>query len=713
MKNSFIEIHDQLIENIKQYSANGNYELIDKAFWFGFEAHQDQTRRSGEPYFTHCINAAEILVELRMDETTIAACLLHDVVEDTGVTFEDVEEQFGIEIAHLVDGVTKISELVFKKSENEQAENFRKLVLSMATDFRVIMIKFADRLHNMRTLQYLSQKRQIRIAQETLDIYAPLAYRFGIASFGRQYEDLCLKYLDPQAYRNLDEKISEKWQERIKHIEKMEGPIKEEMNKLGIPCTILGRPKSYYSVYRKMKVQEIPFEEVYDLLAMRIIVDRKEGCYAAVGVVHTLFTPVQERFKDYIATPKSNGYQSIHTTIMGPSGRMIEVQLRTRAMDYTADLGIAAHWLYKSEHSDEDLDKQLVWVKQFVDWESEDSDPNEFMKSFRYNLIQNEIFVFTPKGRLINLPEKATPVDFAFAVHSEVGLHCIGAKVNSKVVPLNTSLENGDEVEILTSSNPNPQEYWISFLITARARTQIRKWLNDNRKVQHEELGKEMLSKELEKYELSFDDMTEEIASTKSGYSGLRMVLGAVGRQEIQAEEIVKRLFPKAFKKEKRSFLQRIPNILRKHDKEKPIIDIHGDYPLVIELSECCMPIPGDKIIGFLDEEKNVKVHRVKCKSIPKIISSENYNVNVNWSESNGNVFPTCIQISGKDRKHFLRDMASEISKSEINITGMHIEVQGMIAICDVKLDVENIEQLNQVMDKLSKVKGINKVKRI
>ncbi len=713
MNDTFEKKRKQLTDNIRQYSTNGNIELIDRAFWFGYEAHQDQTRRSGEPYFTHCISAAEILIGLKMDETTIAACLLHDVVEDTGVTFRDVEEKFGGEIARLVDGVTKISELVFKKSENEQAENFRKLILSMATDFRVIMIKFADRLHNMRTLQFLSQKRQVRIAQETLDIYAPLAYRFGIASFGRQYEDLCLKYLDPQAYSRLDEKISEKWQERMKHIEVMENPINDEMNKLGIECNILGRPKSYYSVYRKMKEQEIPFEEVYDLLAMRIIVEKKEECYAAVGVVHTLFTPVQERFKDYIATPKSNGYQSIHTTIMGPSGRMIEVQIRTRTMDYTADLGIAAHWLYKSEHSDEDLDKQLVWVKQFVDWESDDSDPAEFLTSFRFNLIHNEIFVFTPKGRLINLPEKATPVDFAFAVHTEIGLHCIGAKVNSKVVPLNTSLENGDEVEIFTSTNPNPQEYWISFLITARARTQIRKWLNDNRKVQHENLGKELLTKELTKYDLSLGDISEEIASSRSGFSSLKMVLGAIGRQEIPAEEIVKRLFPKAFKTEKRSFLQRIPNILKKLDKEKPIIDVHGDYPLVIELSECCRPIPGDKIIGFLDESKNVKVHRVKCKSIPKIISGEINNVNVHWSESNGSVFPASIQISGKDRKHFLRDMATEISKTDINIIGMHIEVQGMIAICDVKLDVENIDQLTRVMDKLAKVKGINKVKRI
>ncbi|MFC1564514.1 RelA/SpoT family protein [candidate division KSB1 bacterium] len=713
MREELQKKYDQLIGNIKGYSPNGNLDLIEKAFWFGFDAHKDQTRRSGEPYFTHCISAAEILAGLKMDETTIAACLLHDVVEDTGVTNQDVEEKFGLEIAQLVDGVTKISELVFKKSESEQAENFRKLVLSMANDFRVIMIKFADRLHNMRTLQYLSQKRQVRIAQETLEIYAPLAYRFGIASFGRQYEDLSLKYLDPKTYRYLDEKISEKWQERMKNIEEMKTPILGEMEKLGIPCTIIGRPKSYYSVYHKMKIQEIPFEEIYDLLAMRILVEKKENCYAAVGVIHTLFTPVQERFKDYIATPKSNGYQSIHTTIMGLSGRMIEVQIRTKGMDYIADLGIAAHWLYKSDYSDGELDKQLVWVRQFVDWERDDTDPNEFMRSFKFDLFKNEIFVFTPKGRLINLPEKATPVDFAFAVHSEVGLHCIGAKVNSRVVPLNTTLQNGDEVEVLTSSKPNPQEYWISFLITSRARTQIRKWLNENRKIQHENLGKELLVKKLIKFELDYDDLHEESVSLRSGYSNLKMVLGAIGRQEVKAEEIIKRLFPRAFKDEKKSFLKRLPDILKKVDKEKPIIEIHGDYPLVIELSECCMPIPGDKIIGFLDDDRNVKVHRIKCKSIPSIISDTNQNVNVNWSEANGKAFPASIQISGKDRKHFLRDMAGEISKLDINITGMHIEVQGMIAICDVKLDVENIDQLNEIMEKLSKVKGINKVKRL
>ncbi|MFC1561448.1 RelA/SpoT family protein [candidate division KSB1 bacterium] len=714
MKKVFSKKYSALVRQINKYMPeNGQLTLLKKAFWFGFDAHKDQVRRSGDPYFIHCVEAANILIDLKMDVTTIAAGLLHDVVEDTGVTIDEVKQEFGDDIAMLVDGVTKIADLRYKESEVIQAENFRKILLSMARDIRVIMIKFSDRLHNMRTLEYLPAKKQIWIARETLDVYAPLAHRFGIARLGWQLEDLALKFLDVDAYNFLNTKIKEIWPEQMRYIEAMKRPIRKEMVKLNVPCSIVGRPKSFYSIYKKMKNRDIPLEDIYDLLAMRIITESVKDCYAAVGVIHTHFTPVADRFKDYIATPKSNGYQSIHTTVINPEGRMLEVQIRTKSMDYIAEMGIAAHWSYKTESDKSDLDEQLGWVRQFIDWNIEDADPAEFMQSFKFDLFQNEIFVFTPRGKLIQLPINATPIDFAFAVHSEVGMHCIGAKVNSKVVQMNMILQNGDEVEILTSTKPNPQEYWMAFAVTARAQSQIKKWFRDNKKLQYEQLGREMLEKEFLHYGLALNDLDTDLIRQRSGFKNLEMLYQALAKQEITPVEIVKRVNPDVIPKSKSSLLTRLPRIWKKESKETPSIVINGAYPLVVELSRCCMPVPGDTIVGFYNENNEVVVHRSRCSKLPQTGANGKTGIKVEWAPELGDkVFPAKITVSGIDRMHLLRDIAVEISTLDINLLAIHIEIKDSVASCSITLEVKNTRQLQTVNQRISKIKGIQRVKR-
>lgn len=713
IKSQFKEKLRELVNKISDYNPDTKVSKIKKAFWFGYDAHINQKRRSGDPYFSHCVEAALNLTEFRMDETTISACLLHDVVEDTGINLEDIKKKFGITIATLVDGVTKISDLDYKKSENKEAESFRKLVLYMARDIRVIMIKFADRLHNMHTLEHLSRKQQVIIAQETQDIYAPLAFRFGIAKLGWQLEDLALKYLEPKIFKSIDKKVVHKWDERMSQIDEMKKTIEASLDKLGIKCKIYGRPKSYYSIYKKMEEKKVSFDGIFDLLAMRIIVHSKEDCYAAVGSVHTHYTPVIDRFKDFIATPKNNGYQSIHTTVHTPRQKMLEIQIRTESMNRTADLGIAAHWLYKAKFSDRELNKKLGWIKEVIDWDSDNPDPKHFMETFAFDLSNKEILVSTPKGKLISLPELATPVDFAFAVHTEVGFSCIGVKVNSIVVPLNSQLITGDDVEILTSNKQNPQENWLSFAVTSKAITQIKKWINENTKLQQEAMGYDILSNEFDKNNLNLSELDSELIKLKSGYSDLQMVLGAIGRYEVTAEKIVKRLYPNIIKKNKISFLKRIPEILKRSEKENISIKIQGDLPLVIKLASCCMPIPGDKIAGFLESDNSVKVHRAKCKKIPHTVGQNIKNINVKWSDTDKKAYPVKIQVTGEDRKHFLKDMAVVISSMNIYIIAIHIEVHDILAVCDITMEIPDTNELKQVITNIESVKGIQKAKRI
>ena len=709
MKKAFQTQYNELADTISAYIQNGKITLIEKAFRFGLEAHKDQYRMSGEPYFNHCIAAANILAGFKMDVITVAAGLLHDIVEDTGVSLSEINNEFGDDIAHLVDGVTKIADLKFGKSEIKQAENFRKIVLAMAKDIRVIMIKFADRLHNMQTLQFLPVRKQKMIAQETLDVYAPLAHRFGIARLGWELEDLAFKYLYPRKYSYLNKKIVEKCHDTMEQIEKMKAPIHEKLNSLKIPREIVGRQKSHYSIYRKMIDQNIPIEEIYDLLALRIITKKQKDCYLIMYAIHSLFSPASDRIKDYIATPKSNGYRSLHTTVKNPGGDWVEVQIRTKDMDFTAEMGIAAHWQYKSKQIGHQVNEQLLWVRQFLDWNKGNSDPSEFMRSFKFDLYKDEIFTFSPKGRLINLPVNATPVDFAFAVHTEVGLHCIGAKVNSRVVPLYSILEDGDEVEIITTTNPNLKENWVTFVVTSRARTYIKKWLRENKILQYRNLGKELLQNELAGSGSTLDKLDNTSLIQQSGYSSLQSLLQAIGAQAISLEEVVKRLELQTCNQRNGAEQARRAS---GHSTSETVITIGRDYPLVIELSACCTPIPYEKIIGIHKRDTGVTIHRMKCPDIPKSLSRSEQWVQVTWGSNKDRFYRASMKINAADRKHMLRDIVLVISKLDINITKIHVEVEDISAVCDLSIEVRDKDQLKNVITAISKVKGIQHINR-
>ncbi len=711
MKKTFQKKYDVLVRTLDSYIPNGNSQLLEKAFWYGFKAHKDQFRRSGEPYFSHCVAAAEILAEFKMDVTTIIASLLHDTVEDTGISLSELKSEFGKDIAHLVDGVTKIGDLKFQKTELKQAENFKKIVLAMAKDIRVIMIKFADRLHNMQTLHYLPAKNRKKIAQETLDVYAPLAHRFGMAKLSWQLEDLSFKYVYPRKYSYIEKKISQKWADRIEQIEKMKKPISEKLTSLNLPFKIVGRPKSYYSIYQKMVEQGIHIDDVYDLIALRIITDQQQDCYLIMYAIHSLYSPASDQIKDYIATPKSNGYRSLHTTVKIPGSDWVEVQIRTSDMDYTDEMGIAAHWKYKSKWTAMDVDDNIVWVQQFVDGNTDDTDASEFMHSFKFDLVKDEVIVFTPKGRLINLPVNSTPVDFAFEVHTEIGLHCIGAKVNSRVVPLYSVLKNGDEVEILTVSKPNIKENWTSFVVTSRARSHINKWLRENKRTQFLEFGKKVLSDELTALKIAPDKIfNDENLIKKTGYNSLNALLKAVAGQDVSTQEVLKRLDvyqdDKKIKKTDRSAQY------SEVASSDTVVSIGGDYPLVIEMCPCCTPIPFDKTIGVQQKRKGVTIHRLDCSKLPKELSKNEQWIHSLWDSNQSRLYSASIKISAADRKHLLRDVIMVISRLDININRAFIESRDLSAMCELSIEVKDSEELETVVDEIMKVRDVQRVTR-
>ncbi|MFQ6094198.1 MAG: RelA/SpoT family protein, partial [bacterium] len=529
-----------LLDEVKSYTRTADLDFITHAYRFSEMAHKNQSRRSGRPYMDHCVEAARILAGLHLDSATIAAGLLHDVVEDTKITIEQVREEFGEEIAGLVDGVTKIGGLTFQSREEQQAENFRKMLLSMAKDIRVILIKFADRLHNMRTLEHLSPKKAKEIALETLDVYAPLAHRFGISRIKWELEDLSLKYIHPRAYQELEAKITETRQEREQYIKEVEKPLVKELKKAGVKANIYGRAKHFYSVYEKMNRRNVPFEEIQDLLAIRVIVSTVQDCYHALGVVHSLYTPVQDRFDDYIATPKSNMYQSLHTTVVGPRGKMVEIQIRTREMHRIAEEGIAAHWRYKEGKEKEDeLDQHMRWLRQLIDWQVETPDPREFLESLKIDLFQDEAFVFTPKGDLFRLPKGSTPIDFGFAVHTDIGLHCSGARVNGKFVPLSTPLRSGDTVEIITSPSQKPNQDWLNIVKTPRAKSKIRGWLREQLHEQSVKLGEEILERELKKHRIKKRPKEELLGIAQDfGFFDLSGLYAALGSGDLSGLQV-------------------------------------------------------------------------------------------------------------------------------------------------------------------------------
>ncbi|MGB1718841.1 MAG: RelA/SpoT family protein, partial [Candidatus Latescibacterota bacterium] len=640
--------------------------------------------------------------QLRMDDTTVAAGLLHDVIEDTSATYKDVSSQFGHKIADLIDGVTKIDRFTYESREERQAETYRKMLLSMVKDIRVILIKLVDRLHNMRTLDYIGADAQERIARETVEVYAPLAHRFGLARIRWELEDRSLKFLHPEVYSELREKVSMKRREREDYIEEFKKPIEIDLHKSSIEAEIGGRPKNFFSIYNKMKARGKPFEEIYDLLAVRIIVDSMRECYQTLGLVHAIYRPIPERIKDYISMPKSNMYQSLHTSVIGPRGLPVEVQIRTRDMHHTAEIGIAAHWRYKAEDkAPSDLDQHMSWLRQIIDMQQEASDPEEFLENLKIELFQDEIFVFTPQGDLHQFPKGATPIDFAFNIHTDIGMHCLTAKVNGQVVPLSTRLSSGDTVEIVTSSHQSPSRSWLDSVQTVKARQSIRRWLKDEQHAHSVRLGQELLDRELKRFPdvaVKYDLTT---IANELGLPDTEYLYAALGSGDLSVGRLIGRLFPQQPKQSKS----------RKQDKRG--IRIQGMNDLMITFGKCCTPIPGDMIVGLITRGRGVTVHRTDCPNIGQISEEPERILQVNWDMENDQAFTVQLRVRSHDRKFLLSDISKALGDSGCNIQSATTRTLGQIAEQDFWVDVVDITHLQQAMEKANKIEGVLEVLRI
>jgi guanosine-3',5'-bis(diphosphate) 3'-pyrophosphohydrolase len=700
----------EFIIGVEAFNANIDIPLVRRAYEFSAEAHSGQYRMSRKPYLEHCLEVAFILAEQHLDSATIAAGLLHDVVEDTDVTIERVKNVFGEEIAELVDGVTKIGELKFQSLEEEQAEYFRKMLLSMAKDIRVIIIKLADRLHNMRTLDSLDRKKQLRIARETREVYAPLAHRFGMARIKWELEDLSLKFIDSEAYDELVRKINARREDREAYIREITEPLERELKKAEINAEIAGRAKHFDSIYRKMKKRNKPFEEIFDLFAIRIIVDTEGECYHTLGIVHTLWMPVADRFRDYIALPKSNMYRSLHTTVIGPRGKMVEIQIRTHEMHRTADYGIAAHWLYKEgKLKPDESDKHMGWLRDVLEWQKDLTNPSEFLEYLKIDLFRDDIFVFTPKGELKQLPKGSTPLDFAYAVHSDVGQHCIGAKVDGKMVPLDTVLSSGQEVEVLTSSQQNPSQDWLKIVKSSRARSKIRHWLKQKRYEESISLGTVIFERELKKRHMKppseheFSDLAMAL-----NFHDSEAMLSALGDGNISVKHIFTKLAPEE-KEIKPSFIEKFVDKARGSAKG---IRIGGMGNMMFHFARCCQPVPGEDIVGFVTRGRGVSIHRADCPNALQLKTEDERSVEVKWDAAKEQSFMVKLEVLVEDRKNVLRDITQAISDADTNVRGAEIKGGDTTASGNFIVEVKNVTHLNKTLKKMRKVKGVIQVER-
>jgi len=705
-----------LLEDLDRAGVDIDQDVVRDAFDLANEAHRTQRRRSGEPYVTHPIAVARILVELlekRTDSVILSAALLHDVVEDTGSRLEDLTRRFGEEVATLVDGVTKIEGLQFSSTEAEQVENFRKMLLSMAMDVRVILIKLADRLHNMRTLDYLPRDRQEAIARETRDIYAPLAHRLGIGRIKWELEDLALKYLDLKAYRELARLVTEKRTEREAVVEEVLAPLKEVLAAEGLDAEISGRPKHFDSIYRKMKQQNRPLDAIYDLIGVRIITTSKAACYQALGVVHDLYKPVPERFKDYIATPKSNLYQSLHTTVIGPGGRFVEVQIRTQEMHRIAEFGIAAHYSYKEGRAPErELDEKLGGlVGGTLEW-TDGADPEEYMDFLRTSLYQDEVFVFTPKGDLRQLPKGATVLDFAFLIHTQVGMHTVGARVNGRLVPLRHELKNGDTVEVVTQPSAHPAESWLTIVKTSRARQKIRHWLKEQRREDSIALGREMLARELKRSRRPVHPDRELVNVAQSfGIESGEGLLAALGQGDLSVLSVVQRLHPDLRDEPtpRKSPFTRLKEMAQRSPEG---IQIQGMGNLMIRLAKCCQPVPGEQIVGMVTRGRGLSVHRVDCPNVFEDRVPAERRVELSWDVPDTRAFVVKLLVFGDDRKGMLADLAQAVAEAGTNIVNADIRAVDGDARGTFLVEVNNLSHLQHVIKAMGRVKGVRAVER-
>ena len=725
-----LTIYD-VITKKKETSRRVDTKLIMKAFNFANEKHKNQKRGSGEPYIIHPINVAYILAEIGLDDSTICAALLHDVVEDTDTTHEDLVQNFGTEIADMVQGVTKLGNIQFATIEETQVENYRRMFLAMGKDIRVILIKLADRLHNMRTLKYIKRERQIANAKETLDLYAPLANRLGLYSIKAELEDLGFKYLYPDEFHELVESINKKKDERLKFIDKIMADIRIQLKKQRIDAEVTGRAKHLYSIYRKMKRDNSTIDQIYDLFAMRIIVNSVKDCYAALGVVHEMYSPMPGRFKDYIAVPKPNMYQSIHTTLLGEKGTPFEVQIRTWDMHRIAEFGIAAHWAYKEANflgrgkkNVVVTEDKLAWLRESLEWQQEMQDPEQFLNNLKTELFEDEVYVFTPKGAIKVLPKGATPIDFAYIIHAEIGNHMTGCKINSKMMPIITELKSGDIVEIITSENSKgPSLDWLKFVKSTSARNKINNWFKKEKKSENVEKGKELIEKEVKRVGLSYEKLfkSEYINAmlNRYRYKDLDEMYLAVGFGANTATKVIARMLieyrkdnPEEDLEEKLEELSKERSNKKNKTSNNGII-VKGIDNCLVRFSKCCNPLPGDEIIGYITKGRGVSVHRKDCVNVKELIKEENRIIDVYWENEEKASYNVDIEIEANDRMGLLSDILKSIASSKVNILAVNTKTgKDRIAIIYITLETKNLDELNGVLKGIRKVDSVYEVRR-
>jgi GTP pyrophosphokinase len=705
-----------IIENIKEYNPEADIEMIERAYVYSARVHKGQLRRTGEPYLVHPLEVSWILTQFKLGESSIVAGLLHDTLEDTYARKEEIEENFGKEITELVEGVTKISKMTFPSQEERQVENIRKMILATSKDIRILLIKLADRLHNMRTLEFLPEEKQLSIAQETLEIYAPLSNRMGIFKIRSELEDLSLRFLKRDVYKELVDKVNSVSKERTEYIEKGANIIQDKLSQFNLNCKVTGRPKHYYSIYQKMLRQEIAFEAIYDLIAFRIIVDSLKECYEVLGIIHSSWKPVPGRFKDFIALPKANGYQSLHTIVIGPFGERIEIQIRTKEMHRIAELGIAAHWKYKEEKPDEEkTDHHIAWVRELLEWQQNLKDPREFLDMVRIDLFPEAIFLFTPRGDIKELPRGATPIDFAYNVHTEIGHHCVGAKANGRIVPLNKQLKSGDMVEILTNPNQNPSKDWLKFIKTSRARSRINNWIKTEEKIRSIAKGKSICAKEFRRHNLNFNKIKKQdfIKYLKEwGLNDFDELLASIGFGKTPVKKILNKFIPKSeIKEEKIKIKPTKKEIINKSETKNGVI-IKGIKEMMIRYGNCCNPLPGDEIVGYITRGRGVTIHTKMCPYLKE--ADEERKVEALWNKKTKLTQIIKLKIYSLDRKGLLANITSTISKYGINIKKFEgSTINGNKAINNFELEIINIDQLIEVMDALKGLKGILSVDRV
>ena len=715
---------DSLIELVKKNNPDADTELILKAYHLADGAHKDQKRLSGEAYIIHPVSVAYILAEYKMDTETIVAAILHDVIEDTSYTYDDIKEMFNEQVADLVEGVTKIGKIEYQSKEESQAENLRKMVLAMSKDIRVILIKLVDRLHNMRTLEYMKESKQIEKSRETLDIYAPIANRLGIQTIKAELEDLALKYLDPDGYYDLVKKVKMKKQSREEYINKVIKILEKKIDEVGIEAKIYGRSKHFYSIYRKMKAQNRNFDEIYDLIAVRVIVDSVKDCYGVLGIVHTQWKPIPGRFKDYIAMPKPNMYQSIHTTVIGPNGDPFEIQIRNKEMHETAEYGIAAHWKYKEGITDSNnkelrYENKMSWLRQILEWQKELDNANDLVETIKVDLLNEEVYVFTPQGKVVELPMGSCPLDFAYRIHSDVGNSCVGAKVNGKIVPLNYTLNNGDIVEIMTSKNSNgPSRDWLNFTKSAHARNKIRQYFKKEEKEENIAKGKTMLEREIKREGLQDAKLLStselEVVSDKMGYKTLSDFYAAIGYSGVKIGTVLQKmrlLFPKEFPEPEEEVVIKKTAKLKKSNSS---VIVAGHNEIDVRFSKCCNPVPGDKIVGYITVGRGISVHRTDCPNVLGMTDPSRI-VDVEWNKFGiGGSFTAEIQIKAREKQGLLIEISKIFLEMNIPLTALTARNEkGEFDYFSATFEVKTRRELNLLIKNLNKIPEIISIHRV